>query len=57
MIGGPGYEIAKHNLEMMDSVMKEVQDFYENWTRRLDDICARHEEEQKLLAKRQGSKK
>ena len=31
--------------------MQEVQEFYENWTKRLDDIEIKHEEEQKLQAK------
>ena len=45
---GPGYEMAKRNLDMMDSLMQEVQEFYDNWTKRLDDITAKHEEEQRL---------
>ena len=53
MLGGPGYEIAQRNMEMMDSMMQEVQEFYENWNRRLDDLTNRHDEEQKLLAKHQ----
>ena len=28
--------------------MQEVQEFYDNWTKRLDDITAKHEEEQRL---------
>ena len=40
---GPGYEMAKRNLDMMDSLMQEVQEFYDNWTKRLDDITAKHE--------------
>ena len=50
---GPGYEMAKTNLDMMDSLMQEVQEFYDNWTKRLDDITAKHEEEQRLQAKKQ----
>ena len=45
---GPGYEMAKRNLDMMDSQVQEVQEFYDNWTKRLDDITAKHEEEQRL---------
>jgi len=33
---------------MMDSLMQEVQEFYDNWTKRLDDITARHETAWKL---------
>lgn len=51
LLGGPGYEMAKRNLDMMDSLMQEVQEFYENWTKRLDDIEIKHEEQQKLQAK------
>lgn len=43
--------MAKRNLDMMDSLMQEVQEFYENWTRRLDDITLKHEEQQRLQAK------
>ena len=32
--------------------MKEVQEFYDNWTKRLDDITAKHEGEQKLQARK-----
>lgn len=51
LLGGPGYEMAKRNLDMMDVLMQEVQEFYENWTKRLDDITNKHEEEQRLQAK------
>ena len=51
LLGGPGYEMAKRNLDMMDALMLEVQEFYENWTKRLDDITNKHEEEQRLQAK------
>ena len=51
LLGGPGYEMAKRNLDMMDALMLEVQEFYENWTKRLDDITIKHEEEQRLQAK------
>ena len=27
---GPGYEMAKRNPDMMDSLMQEVQEFYDN---------------------------
>ena len=51
---GPGYEMAKRNLYMMDSQVQEVQEFYDNWTKRLDDITARHEEEHRLQAKKKN---
>ena len=50
---GPGYEMAKTNLDMMDSLMQEVQEFYDNCTKRLDDITAKQEEEQRLQAKKE----
>ena len=53
LVGWPGYEMAKRNLDMMDSLMQEVQEFYDNWTKRLDDITAKHEEEQRLQAKKE----
>ena len=43
--------MAKRNLDMLDSLIQEVQEFYDNWTKRRDDITAKHEEEQKLQAK------
>lgn len=52
LLGGPGYEMAKRNLDMMDSLMQEVQEFYESWTKRLDDITLKHEEQQRCQAKR-----
>ena len=51
---GPGYEMAKRNLDMRDSLMQEVQEFYDNWTKRLDDITAKQEEEQRLQAKKKN---
>ncbi|KAK3736640.1 hypothetical protein QZH41_017028 [Actinostola sp. cb2023] len=54
MIGGPSYEIAKRNMDMMDSMMAEVQEFYDNWNRRLDEMTQRHEDEHKLVSKYQS---
>ena len=51
MLGGPGYEMARRNLDMMDSLMHEVQEFYENWTKRLDEMTLKHEEQQRQQAK------
>lgn len=51
LLGGPGYEMAKRNLDMMDSLMQEVQEFYDNWTKRLDEITEKHDEEQRLQSK------
>ena len=51
LIGGPGYELAKKNLDLMDCLMNEVHEFYENWERKLNDITDKHEEEQRLHAK------
>ena len=51
LLGGPGYELAKRNLDLMDSLMNEVHEFYENWERKLNDISDKHEEEQRLHAK------
>ncbi|KAJ7390406.1 hypothetical protein OS493_025663 [Desmophyllum pertusum] len=51
LLGVPGYDLAKRNLDMMDSLMQEVQEFYENWEKRVDDIIDRHDEEQRLHAK------
>lgn len=51
LLGGPGYEMAKRNLDMMDTLMQEVQEFYENWTKRLDDMTLKHEEQQRLQVK------
>ena len=44
--------MAKRNLDMLDSLIQEVKEFYDNWTKRLDDITAKHEEEQILQAKK-----
>jgi len=51
LLGGPGYEMAKRNLDMMDALMQEVQEFYENWTKRLDDLTIKHDEQQRIQAK------
>ena len=42
----------KRNLDMLDSLIQEVKEFYDNWTKRLDDITAKHKEEQRLQAKK-----
>ena len=31
--------------------MQEVQEFYENWTKRLDDLTIKHDEQQRIQAK------
>ena len=54
LLGGPGYEMAKRNMDIMDSMMAEVQEFYETWTCRLDEISARHEVEHQQLSKYQS---
>ena len=36
--------MAKRNLDKMDSLMQGVWEFYDNWTKRLDDITAKLEE-------------
>ncbi|XP_031565849.1 uncharacterized protein LOC116301000 [Actinia tenebrosa] len=51
MINGPKYELAKVNMDVMDSLMEEVQLFYNNWNRRLDDMLLRHEEEKTMVSK------
>lgn len=51
MLGGPGYEMAKRNLDMMDALMQEVQEFYENWEKRVNDITDKHEEALRLHTK------
>ena len=37
-----------------DGSLMQVQEIYENWTKRLDDITAKHEEEQRLQAKKKN---
>ena len=49
--------MAKRNLDMMDSLMQEVQEFYDNWTKRLDEITEKHDEEQRLQSKLKKWKK
>ena len=50
-LGGPGYELAKRNLDLMDTLMQEVQEFYENWEKRVNDITDKHEEALRLHTK------
>ena len=54
LVGWAWVRVAKRNLDMMDSLMQEVQEFYDNWTKRLDDITAKQEEEQRLQAKKKN---
>lgn len=54
MTGSATYEMAKRNMDMMDAMMDQVQEFYDNWNRRLDEMSARHEQEQKLVTKKQA---
>ncbi|KAL9958187.1 hypothetical protein ACROYT_G035165 [Oculina patagonica] len=51
-LGGPGYELAKRNLDMMDALMQEVQEFYDSWEKRVNDITDKHEEALRLHAKK-----
>ena len=46
--------MAERNLDMLDSLIQEVQEFYDNWTTRLDHITAKHDEEQRLQAKKKN---
>ena len=50
LLGGPGYELAKRNLDMMDTLMQDVQEFYDNWEKRVIDITDKHEEALRLHA-------
>ena len=54
LLGGPGYEMAKGNLDLLDSLIQEGQEFYDKRTKRLDHITAKHDEEQRLQAKKKN---
>ena len=45
--------MAQQNLQVMDSLMEEVQEFYDSWTNRLDEMSARHDAEQKQVSRYQ----
>lgn len=51
LLGIPAYEMAKKNLDMLDALMEEVQDFYDNWEKRMDEIVDKHEMQLRLQAK------
>ncbi|XP_022795614.1 uncharacterized protein LOC111334188 isoform X1 [Stylophora pistillata] len=51
LLGIPAYEMAKKNLDMLDAMMEEVQDFYDNWEKRMDEIVDKHEMQLRLQAK------
>lgn len=51
LLGIPAYEMAKKNLDMLDALMEEVQDFYDNWENRMDEIVDKHEMQLRLQAK------
>ena len=48
--------MAETNLDTLDSLIQDVQEFYDNWTKRLDHITAKHDEEQRLQAKKKKLK-
>ena len=43
--------MAKKNLDMLDAMMLEVQEFYDNWEKRVDEIVDKHEEQLRMHAK------
>lgn len=51
LLGIPAYEMAKKNLDMLDAMMEEVQDFYDNWEKRMDEIVDKHEMQLRFQAK------
>ncbi|CAB3988599.1 Potassium voltage-gated channel subfamily F member 1, partial [Paramuricea clavata] len=45
ILAGPGYETVKANMELLDTLMQEVQDFNDVWTEKLDEIMKKHDVE------------
>lgn len=54
MSGTAGYELAKRNMDSIETMMDQVNQFYDIWNKRLDEMSDRHEHEQKLVTKRQS---
>lgn len=49
MIAGPAYAAVKANMNLLDSLLQDVQDFNDVWTEKFETIMARHEAEYKAF--------
>lgn len=55
ILAGPGYETVKANMELLDNLMQEVQDFNDVWTEKLDDIMKKHDSEYQKFSQQQAN--
>lgn len=55
LLAGSGYETVKYNMELLDSLMQEVQDFNDVWSARLEEAMKTHEDEYREFSKQQAS--
>ena len=54
ILAGPGYETVKANMELLDTLMQEVQDFNDVWTEKLDEIMKKHDVEYNRFSQQQA---
>ena len=54
LLAGPGYETVKANMELLDTLMQEVQDFNDVWTEKLDEIMKKHDAEYRQFTQQQA---
>ncbi len=45
LLVGPSYETVKANMELLDTLTQEVQDFNDIWTEKLDEMITKHDME------------
>lgn len=53
LLAGPGYETVKANMELLETLSQEVQDFNDVWSEKLEDIMKRHDAEYRVFTRRQ----
>ncbi|XP_028409023.1 uncharacterized protein LOC114531609 [Dendronephthya gigantea] len=53
LLAGPGYETVKSNMDLLQTLSQEVQDFNDVWTEKLDEIMKKHDAEYRVFTQRQ----
>ena len=51
---GPSYEKVKANMELLDTLTQEVQDFNDIWTEKLDEMMKKHDMEYQQFSQHQA---
>jgi hypothetical protein len=54
LLAGPGYETVKSNMELLETLTQEVQDFNDVWTEKLDEVMKKHDAEYRQFSRQQA---